>query len=98
MIGLSGGFFHFDPQAPFGMPRLEIEPVKPYVRKYSDNFINYGEKAYAEACERLEMVPRKISGDPIDFRIKYKTEICKYWVESGACPFRDSVSRGQYEL
>ncbi|EAR94717.3 zinc finger C-x8-C-x5-C-x3-H type protein (macronuclear) [Tetrahymena thermophila SB210] len=43
---------------------------------------------------------RKYSCEPIDFRVKFKTEICKYWKNTGHCHFSDSCAfaHGYHEV
>lgn len=36
--------------------------------------------------------PRKKSGNTIDFKTKWKTEICHFWEMNGYCPYGGNVS------
>lgn len=53
-----------------------FESVPPYC-------FNYKPKA-------ADPKPKKIA-DSMDFQIKYKTEICRYWLEHGFCNYGENV-------
>jgi hypothetical protein len=47
---------------------------------------NSGSKSKNRAC------PKKKPNGETDFRVKYKTEVCKYWAEYGYCQFGDQCA------
>lgn len=56
----------------------------------SDVYENYTTQVPAESAQ----------AEPLNFRAKYKTELCKNWELTGACDFEDACSfaHGAHEL
>eukprot|EP00826_Nyctotherus_ovalis_P015417 TRINITY_DN14382_c0_g2_i13.p2 TRINITY_DN14382_c0_g2~~TRINITY_DN14382_c0_g2_i13.p2 ORF type:complete len:156 (-),score=29.08 TRINITY_DN14382_c0_g2_i13:472-939(-) len=60
------------------------------------------ETAYAHSRARIMSFSegKKKKGSPVDFIVKYKTEMCKNWEKSGHCEFQAkcAFAHGEHEL
>lgn len=78
-------------------PQPQPQPAKKKnqgIRKFSENIYNDEKKGSGNGGIR------KMSCEPSDFKVKYKTEYCKYWKLSGNCPFLEqcAFAHGDYEI
>jgi hypothetical protein len=65
----------------------------PSTRKYSDNCDSMDETKSVSSINTNCKTPKNAKKGSIDnnFKVKYKTEICKYWDLSGTCKFGENV-------
>jgi hypothetical protein len=65
------------------------------VRKYSDNCDSNDETQSMSSINTKDSIysktPKALQKST-DFKVKYKTEICKYWAINQSCKFGDNVS------
>jgi len=47
------------------------------------------EKGQGSSAKKKKSGQKKKPNGETDFRMKYKTEVCKYWAEYGYCQFGD---------
>jgi len=73
---------------------FDLNPL--FVRDGANARITYDEVQKA----KLQQASKKKSAGEADFRIKYKTEVCKYWAAYGYCEFGDqcAFAHGKQEI
>lgn len=66
------------------------ETYSPYSSATSMSSVN--SMAAAQANGKIKAPGKKKPPSEMDFRNKYKTEVCKYWAENGYCEFGDQCA------
>jgi len=61
---------------------------------------NHARITYSEVNKARNLVNKKKLAGEVDFRTKYKTEVCKYWAAYGYCEFGDqcAFAHGKQEI
>lgn len=66
----------------------QIKFNQQYIRKHSDQLQMSCQLSEAQNFRQM----RKLSCEPLDFKLKYKTELCKFWNCGQECPYKDSCA------
>lgn len=91
------------------LPSNPISPLfypEKYIQTMPINFSNMAEGSIRShddensTDESGSCTPRKRPAEAMDFKIKYKTEICRYWMERGVCQYGTNCAfaHGYHEI